>query len=86
LDPLWVRFHGLHRPPSATDADAVAVLTELGIRADVVRWERPAPLPRDAAWVMRRLCLPTGRIDDVGAAVAELPPRPRRTTTLTWWT
>jgi len=86
LDPLWVRFHGLHRPPSATDADAVAVLTELGIRADVVRWERPAPLPREAAWVTRRLCLPTERIDEVGAAVAELPPRTRRATTLTWWT
>jgi len=86
LDPLWVRFHGLHRPPSATDADAVAVLTELGIRADVVRWERPAPLPRDAAWVTRRLCLPTERIDEVGAAVAALPPRSRHATTLTWRT
>ena len=26
LDPLWVRFHGLHRPPPATTDDAVAVL------------------------------------------------------------
>ena len=86
LDPLWVRFHGLHRPPPATDADAVAVLAELGIRPDVARWERPAPLPREAAWVTRRLCLPTERIDEVGAAVAELPPRTRRATTLTWWT
>ena len=31
LDPLWERFHDLHRPPSATADDAVAVLRELGI-------------------------------------------------------
>jgi SAM-dependent methyltransferase len=84
LDPLWVRFHGLHRPSPATDADAVAVLTELGIRPEVVRWERPAPLPRDAAWVTRRLCLPAERTDEVGAPVAELPPRTHHAATLVW--
>jgi hypothetical protein len=84
LDPLWVRFHGLHRPPPATDTDAVAVLAELGVTPDVVRWERPAPLPQDPAWVARRLCLPAGRVDEVAAALAELPPRTRLAATLTW--
>ena len=37
LDPLWERFHDLHRPPSATDSDAVAVLAELGITPEVRR-------------------------------------------------
>ena len=32
LDPLWMRFHGLRRPPSATADDAVGVLRELGRR------------------------------------------------------
>ena len=84
LDPLWVRFHGLHRPPPATDADAVAVLAELGVRPAVVRWERPDPPPQDPAWVARRLCLPAGRVPEVAAAVAALPPRPRLAATLTW--
>ena len=84
LDPLWARFHGLHRPPPATDADAVAVLHELGVRPEVVRWERPDPPPQDPAWIARRLCLPVERVPEVAAAVAELPPRPRRAATLSW--
>jgi SAM-dependent methyltransferase len=84
LDLLWVRFHGLHRPPPATDLDAVAVLHELGVRPEVVGWERPDPPPQDPAWVARRLCLPAERVPEVAAAVSELPPRPRRAATLTW--
>lgn len=84
LDPLWVRFHGLHRPPPATDADAVAVLAELGVAPDVVRWQRAESLPQDPAWVTRRLCLPAERVDEVAAALVELPPRRRRAATLTW--
>ncbi|MDQ2709267.1 MAG: hypothetical protein M3Z25_17265 [Actinomycetota bacterium] len=34
LDPLWVRFHDLHRGEPATADDAVAVLTGLGITPD----------------------------------------------------
>ncbi len=84
LDPLWVRFHGLHRPPPATVDDAVAVLAELGIVPEVIRWERP-DVPRfDPTWVARRLCLPGERIPEVAAALEELPPRPRHAATLTW--
>ena len=84
LDPLWVRFHGLHRPPSATVDDAVAVLGELGITPAVVRRERATEQRRDAAWVTRRLCLSAERVDEVEAAVAELAPRRREVATLTW--
>lgn len=84
LDPLWVRFHGLHREPPATADDAVAVLEELGITPTVVRWARPARLPEDPEWVARRLCLPPERAGEVAAALAELPPRPRDTVTLSW--
>jgi SAM-dependent methyltransferase len=83
-DPLWARFHGLHRPPPATDTDAVAVLAELGVRPEVVRWERPDPPPQDPSWIARRLCLPAERVPEVAVAVAELPPRPRRAATLVW--
>lgn len=35
LDPFWRHFHGSPRRPGPTYLDALAVLTELGIRADV---------------------------------------------------
>jgi SAM-dependent methyltransferase len=84
LDPLWMRFHGLARPPSATADDAVAVLRELGVRPEVVRWERVAPPRQDAAWITRRLCLPADRTGEVEAALVEIPPRPRWAATLAW--
>jgi SAM-dependent methyltransferase len=84
LDPLWLRFHDLRRPPSATVDDAVAVLAELGVRPGVVRWERSTSASQDAAWVTRRLCLPAERTDEVAVALGELPPRPREAATLAW--
>ena len=84
LDPLWLRFHDLRRPPSATVDDAADVLGELGIRPDVIRWDRATPPRQDAAFVTRRLCLPTERTDEVAAALAALPPRPRQVATLVW--
>jgi SAM-dependent methyltransferase len=84
LDPLWLRFHDLRRPPSATVDDAVAVLAAIGIRPVVTRWERTTPPRQDPAFVTRRLCLPVDRMDEVAAALAELPPRPREVATLTW--
>jgi len=84
LDPLWVRFHDLHRPTSATTDDAVAVLAELGIEPTVTSWERVAPPRQDASWVTRRLCLPPERVVEVAAALDELPPRPRCASTLVW--
>jgi SAM-dependent methyltransferase len=84
LDPLWVRFHDLHRPPPATTDDAVAVLRELGLEPRVERWERPDPPRQDAAWITRRLCLPPEREPDVAEALVTAPPRPRDAATLVW--
>jgi SAM-dependent methyltransferase len=84
LDPLWLRFHDLRRPPPATVDDALAVLAEIGVRPVVTRWERVTPPRQDAGFVTRRLCLPVDRKDEVAAALAELPPRPRRSATLRW--
>jgi hypothetical protein len=83
LDPLWERFHDLHRPRPATDADAVAVLAELGVMPEVVRWERRNPPRADAAWVTRRLCLPADRVPEIDAALDDLA-RPRIAVTLSW--
>jgi SAM-dependent methyltransferase len=84
LDPLWVRFHDLHRPPPATTDDAVAVLHEMGLRPTVERWERPDPPAQDPAWTTRRLCLPPEREPDVARALVTTPPRPRAAATLAW--
>jgi SAM-dependent methyltransferase len=84
LDPLWVRFHDLHRPPSATTEDAVAVLRELGLEPEVTRWERGRRLPHDPAWVARRLCLPVARADEVATALAEIPAGTWTAATLVW--
>ncbi|MBW0131039.1 methyltransferase domain-containing protein [Pseudonocardia oceani] len=85
LDPLWVRFHDLHRPPPATTDDAVAVLRELGVDPRVLRWERASPPKQDPAWVTARLCLPAGREPEVVDALAALPHRrPRLAATLVW--
>jgi hypothetical protein len=64
--------------------DAAAVLGELGVRPAVVRWERATSARQDPAFVIRRLCLPADRADEVAAALAELPPRPRQVATLVW--
>ncbi|MBA2323379.1 MAG: class I SAM-dependent methyltransferase [Pseudonocardiales bacterium] len=84
LDPLWVRFHDLHRGEPATADDAVAVLAELDITPTVVRWERAARLPEDPVWVARRLCLPEALVDEVAEALVEIPQRPRDVVTLSW--
>ena len=84
LDPLWLRFHDLHRPRPATAEDAAAVLAELGVAPEVVTWERPTAPRQDAALATRRLCLPREREPEVAAALAELPARSRRVATLSW--
>jgi SAM-dependent methyltransferase len=84
LDPLWARFHDVHRGGPATAEDAVAVLAELGITPTVTRWDRGARLPEDPVWVAKRLCLTDDRIDEVAEALAAVPPRTREAVTLTW--
>lgn len=85
LDPLWARFHDLHRPAPATAEDAVAVLgEEFGITAQVHRWERERRLPHGPEWVARRLCLPAERVGEVAEALATIPPRRTAAVTLVW--
>jgi SAM-dependent methyltransferase len=89
LDPLWLQFHGLRRPPPATAQDVLAVCTEVGIHPEVQHWTRPAQ-PRhpeaELDFSMRRLCLPAQRRDEVAEAVARLGPRHRDLVTISWST
>jgi SAM-dependent methyltransferase len=83
LDPLWVRFHNLHRPPPATTDHADAVLREIGVEPVVQQWEREVPPKQDPAWVTRRLCLPEDAVPEVAEALEDLE-RPRLAATLSW--
>ncbi|MGH4015440.1 MAG: methyltransferase domain-containing protein [Pseudonocardiaceae bacterium] len=87
LDPLWTRFHRLHRPPPATVDDALAVFAEIGVHPDVQRWTRP-PTPRNPGaevdFALRRLCLPVERRAEVAEAVQVLGPRHRDLVTISW--
>lgn len=90
LNPLWRRFHGIDRPTGPTVDDALAVLGEAGVDAEVERWEAPgrwesAPREELVAFARRRLCLPAERDPEVDAALDELAgPAPRQLATL-WW-
>ncbi len=84
LDPLWLRFHDLRRPPSANVDDAIAVLTEIGVTPTVTRWERGARHRRTPQDILRWLCLPQSRLDEVTTALEDLPLRRRQVATLRW--
>ncbi len=63
FDPLWRHFHGSPRRPAPTYLDAVAVLAELGIRAEVEVVELPtrgryATLDAAVKAYRDQLCLP----------------------------
>jgi SAM-dependent methyltransferase len=87
LDPLWLQFHGVRRPPPATADDVLNVFAEVGIRPEVQRWSRAAQ-PRNPEaeldFSLRRLCLPRERWDEVAEAVARLGPRHRDLVTISW--
>ena len=89
LDPLWLQFHGLHRPAPATAQDVLAVCAEVGIHPEVQHWTRAAQ-PRhpeaELDFSMRRLCLPAQRRGEVAEAVARLGPRHRDLVTISWST
>lgn len=91
MNSLWQRFWGIDRPSGPTADDLQEVLVEAGIaarREDMDEPDDPLGAEEDTAaqvaLVRRRLCLPAERDPEVAAALAELPPRRRRSAVL-WW-
>jgi len=77
LNPLWLRFHGLHRPDGPTAADLLAILAGAGVRAGHTEWTRPAEADYAGFAELvdvtrRRLCLPADRASEVEAALLDL--------------
>lgn len=89
-NPLWKAIHGIDRPTTPTAADALGVLTELGLdvgHEEILRQPRGPLLDRheEVAHARRRLCVGPERDADIAAL---LPPdsqtAPRRIAVF-WW-
>jgi hypothetical protein len=82
LDPLWVRFHDLHRPrppPPTTPSRCCASWAAAGVQ----RWERPDPRARTRLDHGAAACRPSGS-PRWRRALVTTPPRPRVAATLVW--
>lgn len=76
LNELWLRFHGLRRPERPTGTDLLEILRAMGLGMDYVHWRRPGGLDyasfAELVDVTRqRICVPSERADEVGAALVE---------------
>ncbi len=80
MNAAWKHFWNIDRPTGPTDADAVAVLREVGLEPEVTRAPRGslARSATDAAAMVtsarRRLCLHPDRDAEIAAYLADNPP------------
>lgn len=70
LNSLWRQFHAVERPEGPTAEDALAVLSEAGIRAHTERWHRANAITYVSFdelvdMTRRRLCLPRSRAGEL---------------------
>jgi SAM-dependent methyltransferase len=96
-NPLWLRFHGLHRPEGPTAHDALSVLREAGIEPQRFHWVPQAGIGFASfealvASLRKELCLTEDHDPEIGEAVVgwvdeqdgtfRFPPSPLVTL---WW-
>ena len=90
LSAAWLHFWNLQRPTSPTAHDALAVLHEMGLPAELEEFTTAAPSAStaitdlDVEHTRIRLCLPAGRDPEVRDFMQQHPVGPRRSATL-WW-
>jgi SAM-dependent methyltransferase len=92
MAPLWRHFWNLERPDGPTASDALAVIREAGLNAQLQEWdEDPAtralpglPMAQQAEFMRIRLCLTADRDAELAEVMAATPPTPRRLATI-WW-
>ena len=90
LNHLWGALHGVERPSSPTAADALEVLTDMGLRVHHEEVERPslwADMERDqlVAFARRRLCLGPERDADIERLLPRPDEQPPRRIVTLWW-
>lgn len=88
---LWRDLHGIERPRRPVASDAVAVLSEMGLRVEVERHSTAArlwddvPRPEVVAFIRRQLCVGPDRDPEIDALL-DLEPRTLARDALTlWW-
>lgn len=89
LNPLWEKFWGLDRPTAPSATDALVIARVAGYDAQLIEFSEPEGRVQlnaheRAADVCMRLCLSESRIDDVAAALVEMPDQTRNLATI-WW-
>ena len=83
---LWRHFHGLDRPTGPTAELALDVLREIGVDAQVQRWQRPARNAPRSDYVRlyrQRLCLEASADAEIDRVLGPMG-RPRDVATI-WW-
>lgn len=90
MTPYWEALHGLAQPDGPTAADAVEVLSGLGLDVRQQRWERDLQMIGETGddagrQIARRLCLPAERLPELRAVLADIPPPRRREVVTLWW-
>lgn len=86
---LWRAFHGVERPTSPTAADALAVLTEMGLEVGHEQFERSwqppsAGMAHAVAMTRRRLCVGPERDAEIEAVLRAGVGSVQRAMTI-WW-
>jgi SAM-dependent methyltransferase len=85
----WKHFWNVTRPTVPVADDLIAVLEELGIKANIEHFESEILVDKkvDGAngFIRRRLCLPESRQSEVDAFIAENPMPERRKLAVIWW-
>jgi len=87
--PLWRHFWNLERPTGPTPKDLLAVLSELGIEANLELWDgqmrQETDLKMQAHYSRIRLCLPAEREGEVVEFLRAQPREQIRNLATIWW-
>lgn len=89
LSPAWRHFWDLERPTGPTPHDLLAVLSDLGIDANMTSFEgamrTETDLDQAAHFTRIRLCLPAASEAEVRDFLEDNPPPTTRSLTTIWW-
>ena len=85
----WQHFWNIERPVNPTPQDLMAVLTDLGIQANLELWEGPnvkaLPLEDEVRFLRIRLCLDSSKDPEIRDFIQAEPASPTRALATIWW-
>jgi len=86
---LWLHFWGLERPVGPIAEDAIAVITEAGIPAQIEFFQdgptKVIPIEKQVEFARIRLCLPESKDVEIREILENRIEQPRELSTI-WWT